>query len=303
MTQRRVTRRYALNEFKTVGLVLIIYSFFVLFIPFVLDELFALYNIGEYKGINLLFASKTLLLIIGTILPFSLLQVANKGFKKPRVRVKLNFGDILKQAIVFFSFTSAAIFATTSVASYFNISGTLISGIGIALNAEYLGNWQYVSAFIVISPILEEFAFRRVMLNSLSKYGKFFALHASALMFALAHGSFLEFIPCYIMATLLGKIALRYKSIKPTIAIHILFNAVLYLLCIIPDNISLYSGIVLAIIYIIAVILVLFRKYRHIVVKKPSSYQQVMSMFLTSYPVLLAMFLFIAHSVLSILIA
>lgn len=302
MTTKKVSIKYALNEFKTTGLVLILYAMFVLFVPYLLSELFTLYNISNIGPFNIEFVAKAVLMIIGTVIPFSILKLSSKRIVKPRQKIKASFGDIVVHALVFFSLTSAAIFVMTAIASTFHIPGQLISGIGISINSSYMNDIVYVATFIIISPILEEFAFRGVLLNTLSKYGKYFALIASSIVFALAHGNFLEIIPSFIMGIILGKISLRYKSIKPVCWIHIIFNGLLYLLFLIPEKYSLYSAIVLALIYALAAIFYVTKKYRHIVIKKASSSKKVLRIFFTTSTVVVAIVFFVVHSVITILI-
>ena len=190
----------------------------------------------------------------------------------------------------------------TAIAGYFGISGELVSGVGISIDPQYLSDIVYIVMFIVISPILEEYAFRGVLLNTLSKYGKFFALYASAFIFSLAHGSFMEFLPSFIMAILLGKIALRYKSIKPTIWIHIIFNALLYASFIVPEKYSIIMAAFFALIYICAIAFYLTGIYKPIRVNKSNTNSRVTIMFLTTFSVMVSIILFIAHSVLTILL-
>lgn len=302
MASKKVSKKYALSEFYTIGLILIIYCLFVLFLPLVASELLtALLDDVMWKGINLIQVIRTGLMIIGTILPFMLLRLQAKKKDLPvSKKIKISSKQILCQTIVFFTATSAAIFAMTAIAAYFGISGELVSGIGISIDSNNLTDIVYIVTFIVISPILEEYAFRGVLLSVLSKYGKYFALYASALIFSLAHGSFMEFFPSFVMAILLGKIALRYKSIKPTIWIHILFNALLYVSFIIPEDYSMIMAGFFALIYIAAIVLYLTNVYKPIIVKKSNSNSKVSIMFLTTFSVLVAIVLFISHSVLTI---
>lgn len=304
MASKKVSKKYALNEFNTIGLVLIIYCLFVLFYPLVISELITLY-LPELKwhGFDLILLCRLALMIIGTVLPFSLLKAASKKKEIKRTKkIPISSKQIICQTLVFFTVASAAIFVMTTVAAYFGISGELVSGIGITIDSKNLKDIVYIVMFVLVSPILEEYAFRGVLLNTLSKYGKYFALYASALMFSLAHGSFMEFIPSFIMGILLGKIALRYKSIKPTIWIHILFNLLLYVSFIIPEKYSMYMAALYGLIYLIAIALVLTKVYRPIVVRKSNSNSKVTLMYLTTFTVMVALFLFIAHSILIILL-
>ena len=304
MPVKRVSSKYAQREFVTIGLVLILYALFVLFLPLVLNEMMDILPLPyEVFGLNTYLLIKLGLMIIGTILPFSILKLATKKNRSIRKEPqKLSFSQTLCQSIVFFTLTSASIFASTAIANAFGISGELVSGIGISIDPDILTDAVYVFTFIVISPILEEFAFRGVLLNSLSRYGKYFALTASAIIYSLAHGSFMEFLPSFIMGILLGKLFLRYRSIKPVTIIHILFNLFLYLSFIIPEKYTIYMSSFYALIYILAIVLFITRTYRHIIVKKSASNSKVTIMFLTTFTVMVSIFLFIAHSILTILL-
>ena len=58
---KSVSKKYAINEFKTVGLVLILYCLFVLFVPLVLDELNILF--GEITFLVLMHIELLILLV------------------------------------------------------------------------------------------------------------------------------------------------------------------------------------------------------------------------------------------------
>lgn len=304
MASKTVSSKYALSEFNTIGLVLILYSLFALFLPLVVNELFDILPLPlTFHGLTTKFLVKSALIIIGTVLPFSILKLASK--KKRSIKgdpIKVPFRQILCQTIVFFTLTSASIFAMTAIANFFGFEGELVSGIGISIDPEYLFDVVYVVTFIFVSPILEEFAFRGVLLSTLSKYGKYFALYASAIIYSLAHGSFMEFLPSFIMGVLLGKLSLRYKSIKPVIAIHVLFNLLLYLSFIVPESFSIYMAAIYAFIYILSVVLYLTHSYRHIIVNKTGSSNRVLWMFLTTFTIMFSMVLFVAHSILTVLL-
>ena len=300
---KSVSRSYAINEFKTVGLVLIIYCLFVLYLPIVLKEALPLIGFTEFMGFDVYLLSGLACLILGTLIPFILLRVrSKKKFQDFNHQVDLNILDYLIHYVVFFAISTAAIFVTMMVAQYINVSGQLVSSIGITINSEYLSNIIYAVAFILVSPILEEYAFRGSLLICLSRYGKYFATIASSLIYALAHGSFVEMIPSFIMGYMLCKISLYHKSIRPCIIVHILFNASLYALFMVPEKYSLYMMIVLAVMIILAVVLLTTRVYRVVKIKRSGTNRQVGAMFLTTTSVMAALALFIIHSLLMIFI-
>lgn len=303
MSVKVVTKGFVKKDFTTVGLTLILYSLFVLFIPTVLDILLPSLELTDFYGFSINTIVKIGFIFFGSIFPLLLLRI---GFKKKRkdisTKTKVPFGETLSLFLVFFSLTSIAIFATTTLAAYFDIPGEFISSIGISLKSEYMNDILYIVMFVLITPILEGYAFRGVLLNVLGKYGKYFAVYTCALIYALAHGSFLEMIPAFIMGLLLNKMSLIYKSIRPTVIVHILFNLLLYFLILIPEEYSLYMTIGLVLIYLLAIILCLTKVYRPIRIEKPFGASKTIKMFYSNGFVIVSILMFILHSILIIIL-
>ena len=290
-----VTKNYALHEFKIVGLILIIYALFVLYIPLGLKYLFLLNS----ENINTIFIYSFICLVLGTLLPFSFLRIYCKGKVSDLVsNPNIEFKEKLINFIVFFAISICVIYVNTIIGDLINVEGRLISDIGIIFNSNYIKNYLYLVSFIIVSPILEEYAFRGVLLSCLSRYGKYFAIFATSIVYALAHGYFTDMIPSFIMGFILSKMALRYKSIRPTIFIHIVFNISLCLLSIIPEDYVFYVAIVIVAILVWALILVLKKKYKIVGVNKSSSNNKVTLMFVSTYTVLIALILFVLYTVL-----
>lgn len=304
---RNVSRRYAKREFFTVGLVLIIYCLLALYFPLVINELLSYIDLSVYFPILADFDLKTLcpiiLLIIGTVLPFFFLRIASK--KKVRDFNRKNRISIIEHFtnfIVFFVVSFGFMFATMMISQRLNVNGQLVSSIGITFNNKYMSNIIYIISFIIITPILEEYAFRGVLLSCLSRYGKYFAVVASSLIYMLAHGSFVEMLPSFFMGLILSKKALYYKSIKPVIVMHILFNLALYSLIMIPESYNAYMIYGLVFVFVLAIILVATRTYRGIEVKKSYKNSKVGFLFLFTPSIVLAILLFIAHSALLLIL-
>lgn len=303
MASKKVSKKFAKREFETIGLALIIYCLFALFVPLLLDELFSLYDVGKFGPLEISVLIKILVILIGTILPFIIIDLAGKKKKREIVRVKIPFSEILVESLLFFTICSAAIFITTSVTTYFGLPGEVVSSIGMPLTSDKLDDLGYVLMFVLIAPILEEYAYRKILLRSLSKYGKYFALVATSIVYGLAHVSLKEMIPAFVMSYELGKIYLRYKSVKPCMAIHVIFNFFLYFLFVIPEKASIYLSILLTLIYLIVLLLIILRKFVRIVVRKSKSSNLVLKMFLKTLPVSVSLALFIIHSLLMMLLS
>ena len=141
--------------------------------------------------------------------------------------VNATFVNLFVQTIVCFTTCLGLTYVSNLIFPRLGLQSELLSSIGFSYSSGYLSEPLYVFMLVIVTPIIEEYAFRGVLLNTLGKFGKRFALYASAIIFALAHISFSEMIPAFAMAITLGKASYRYRSITPTIIIHIYIFLVL----------------------------------------------------------------------------
>ena len=78
----------------------------------------------------------------------------------------------------------------------------------------------------LVAPVVEEYAFRGVLLRALAPSGRRFAVAVSALLFALAHGNLRQGLPALAMGLYLGYLADRAGTPRYTAALHLVNNAV-----------------------------------------------------------------------------
>lgn len=76
----------------------------------------------------------------------------------------------------------------------------------------------------VLPGLLEEFAFRGVVMQSLRRYGDAFALLMSSLMFGLMHGNFVQTPFAFVIALAIGYFVLRTGSLWVGIIAHFINN-------------------------------------------------------------------------------
>ena len=79
----------------------------------------------------------------------------------------------------------------------------------------------------ICCPLIEEFIFRGAVLKTLEPFGKWFALLASSLAFALMHGNFAQIPFAMAAGLILGYIAMEYFSIWYSLLLHISNNLIL----------------------------------------------------------------------------
>ncbi len=78
----------------------------------------------------------------------------------------------------------------------------------------------------VLVPVMEEFAFRGVLLSSLRKYGAGFAIVASAFVFSLVHLDFSNVVFAFIAGLVFGFLYVKTGNLWISILIHALNNGI-----------------------------------------------------------------------------
>ena len=97
---------------------------------------------------------------------------------------------------------------------------------GVPMNAA-----DYVLEFFalcVMAPLAEEFVFRGVMAGGLARYGKAFAMAASAFLFGVGHGEPANMVYAFVFGLLLAYVFLETGDIRLPMLLHAANNAVVY---------------------------------------------------------------------------
>lgn len=84
----------------------------------------------------------------------------------------------------------------------------------------------FLAERVLISSVLEEILYRRLIMGRLLPYGEWFAVTVSATLFALAHGSLAKVVPVFLTGLALGYLYLVTGSLRACVAYHFLNNAV-----------------------------------------------------------------------------
>lgn len=130
-----------------------------------------------------------------------------------------------------------AVFAGLAVCLCSNFIGNFILGIFSTFGVEFSSGMEnapqansalaYISAifsYAVIPALVEEFAFRGVVLQPLRKYGDKFAIVISSVIFALMHGNMVQAPIAFVAGLALGYFCIITESIWTSIAIHFANN-------------------------------------------------------------------------------
>ena len=111
---------------------------------------------------------------------------------------------------------------------YFNMVFEAVKGSEITdTTSEMLANtpiWMTILIAGIIGPIVEEFIFRKLLLDRLSVYGNAFAITVTAIAFGLFHGNFYQLFYAAILGIVLGYVAVKSGSWLYSVLLHIIMN-------------------------------------------------------------------------------
>ncbi len=95
---------------------------------------------------------------------------------------------------------------------------------GVILNTE---PFQMLLCTGIIAPILEEFFFRKVLIDRTHKYGELTAVLISAAFFGLFHQNFSQFFYAFGLGIIFGYVYCRTGSYLTVTLMHMVFNTVM----------------------------------------------------------------------------
>lgn len=112
-----------------------------------------------------------------------------------------------------------------------NLIGTLLSAAlsgGTAQNSieTYLTDGGPLALFttIIVAPVVEEYVFRKQLLDRCGRYGEKTAMVFSALAFGLFHMNFYQFFYAFGAGLILAYVYLRTRSLRYPVLIHMIIN-------------------------------------------------------------------------------
>lgn len=79
---------------------------------------------------------------------------------------------------------------------------------------------------VILAPIVEEYIFRKLIVDRAVRYGEGVAILTSGLMFGLFHGNLNQFVYAFSIGVFLGYIYVKTGKLIITIAMHMMFNFV-----------------------------------------------------------------------------
>ena len=114
---------------------------------------------------------------------------------------------------------------------------TFFQSAGLGYNVEMppvpqtdIGIVLYLITMSILPAIFEELLFRGYIMQSLRRFGDWFAVIVSSVVFALFHGNFAQLPNAFIMGLAIGLVAVRTGSLIPGMILHFVNNLLASLL-------------------------------------------------------------------------
>lgn len=89
---------------------------------------------------------------------------------------------------------------------------------------ESVSLWMIALIMVICAPIIEEYVFRKLIVERTIRYGEGVAVLLSGLMFGLFHGNLNQFIYAFVLGMFLAFLYVKTGNLKITIALHMMIN-------------------------------------------------------------------------------
>jgi membrane protease YdiL (CAAX protease family) len=204
-------------------------------------------------------------------IPFVIIATFLKQNPLNIIPMKIHHADLIFPAIVF------GLFLSVVGGFYSGYFQSVLQLVGLQVQLEQFSSFPnntpalilYFIQLSILAPICEEFVFRGLILQSLRKYGNFFAVLVSSVMFGILHGNFSQTPFAFVVGLALALTVIETGSIWISIIIHCLINST----SLIFDGISYYCtgdlsnrlyNVYMVVVFVLTVaIVIMLRKKRY----------------------------------------
>ena len=241
--EKREEKRKLQKLSHTVGISLLLVTLFTFSLSFLLTFIsFLIYFLtGRSDALNSPAVNETINILYSIV---ALGGIVTAVFKLSHYRISdlVSFKKTEKGlALPLFFFGISFCAFGNIAASYMD---AFFRGIGIDYARPEVENPEGIFGFLltfiataIVPALLEEFAFRGIILGSLRKFGDTFALIASSICFGVLHSNFEQIPFAFFVGLFLGFAVLKTGSLRVSIAVHFYNNLVSVIINYLPDSI------------------------------------------------------------------
>ena len=263
MSQKVLTVTQAKHKINTFGKALILYVIILTIYRYgmgIFDKYLPQVFFG-YDSTMFIYIGLNILLLLLSFIPFTIssrkLDINIKEYYK---KIKIPFSDIFKYSL----YAIGINYITTSFMSifgfFFNVNTIPVEFLGNFTSLELIiTNIAYIIYIVITKPFCDEYAFRGVIQRSLGKFGRYFGVFGSAILYAFAQGNLVQAVPAFFIGLFLSSISLKYHSIRPTVYIQAISAIYFYVITILPNSLFWLVPLSVVLIYIFIGVTMFFK--------------------------------------------
>ncbi|MCD7836499.1 MAG: CPBP family intramembrane metalloprotease [Lachnospiraceae bacterium] len=138
---------------------------------------------------------------------------------------KMSAGQFVLAAIMCFSLMYCSNLIGTVITTLIGIIKGSVVETNAASQVAMTADMRLTFIFMVLcAPVIEEFIFRKLIVDRTVKYGEGTAVLLSGLMFGLFHGNLSQFVYAFTLGMFLAFIYVRTGKLKITVGLHMIVN-------------------------------------------------------------------------------
>ena len=147
-------------------------------------------------------------------------------FRTPEVSVWF----VAKWTVIAFAVTHATAMLFNIIFEILEQTGLHVNDLSSPIPTGFTQNALYFIAVVICAPIFEELIFRGLLLSKLSRFGGWFAVSVTGVLFGLFHMNHSQIFFATAFGIILGFVDLKAHSVIPSIISHAVFNGYSFLI-------------------------------------------------------------------------
>ncbi|MBO7536627.1 MAG: zinc-ribbon domain-containing protein [Bacilli bacterium] len=215
--------------FLMVGLVIVVIIYMQSGGSFVIEDIsdaigliFSLTHEKYYVIVPIMYTLGYIISSVAAIIIGRKIVYGKNNENKPQKNIrKLSIKELLLVIIVAFGFWGIGVVIG-------NLPDFFSTGEGINQLELIFGDYTiiYLAQAMIGAPIIEEFIFRKLLIDKIAPHGEGIAIITSAMLFGLMHGNLGQFFLAFFLGLLFAIVYTKTRNIKYTMGLHFMINTI-----------------------------------------------------------------------------
>lgn len=212
------------KRFTQIGIAIFMLSFVTVILQFLLGLFIRQLSIQIPESLSWLMFLLSMLPMYGVAVPVTIWIFKKVPSMEPLEKKKPSFMEMLVYLIICFS----VMYLGNILGQILMYLVNLVSKTPKTFDLQeiILNNsiWVNMLVVVILAPIIEEYLFRKLLLDRIHGYGEGIAIFVSGLTFGLTHGNFFQFFYAFGVGVVFAYVYLKTGMVRYTIILHMIIN-------------------------------------------------------------------------------